>query len=105
MGRVTPARGRRSSSEENIRVLEEWSMAVLELTLELPVPSAADIEASQGGSRWSVAESGWKKLLPDLPDEAIALLATPVVVSAAPWAAPAAPVAATPRARRLRKRI
>jgi len=32
-------------------------------------------------ARWSVEESGWKQLLPDLPDEVIALLATPVVVS------------------------
>jgi hypothetical protein len=32
-------------------------------------------------SRWSVAEAGWKDLLPDLPDEVIALLATPVVAS------------------------
>lgn len=31
--------------------------------------------------RWSVAEAGWKDLLPDLPDEVIALLATPVVAS------------------------
>ncbi len=31
---------------------------------------------------WSVEESGWKQLLPDLPDDVIALLATPVVVSA-----------------------
>ena len=33
--------------------------------------------------RWSVAEAGWKDLLPDLPDEVIALLATPVVASVA----------------------
>jgi hypothetical protein len=32
-------------------------------------------------SRWSVAEMGWKDLLPDLPDEVIELLATPVVAS------------------------
>jgi hypothetical protein len=31
--------------------------------------------------RWSVAEAGWKDLLPDLPDDVIALLATPVVAS------------------------
>jgi hypothetical protein len=35
-------------------------------------------------SRWSVAEAGWKDLLPDLPDEVIALLATPVVASVEP---------------------
>lgn len=34
--------------------------------------------------RWSVAEAGWKDLLPDLPDEVIALLATPVVASVDP---------------------
>jgi hypothetical protein len=32
-------------------------------------------------SRWSVAEAGWKDLLPDLPDEVIELLATPVLAS------------------------
>jgi hypothetical protein len=42
----------------------------------------ADVVASRGASRWSVAECGWKKLLPDLPDDVIALLADPVVVSA-----------------------
>ncbi len=41
-----------------------------------------DVAASQGAARWSVAECGWKKLLPDLPDDVIALLADPVVVSA-----------------------
>jgi hypothetical protein len=54
----------------------------MELTLDLPAPHEADVAASQGGARWSVAETGWKRLLPDLPDEVIALLATPVVVSA-----------------------
>ena len=34
----------------------------------------ADVAASQGAARWSVAECGWKKLLPDLPDDVIALL-------------------------------
>src|SRR2546430_3845070 len=41
----------------------------------------ADVVASRGTSRWSVAEGGWKKLLPDLPDDVIELLADPVVVS------------------------
>jgi hypothetical protein len=36
--------------------------------------------------RWSVAEAGWKDLLPDLPDEVIALLAAPVVASVEPSA-------------------
>jgi hypothetical protein len=34
--------------------------------------------------RWSVAEVAWKDLLPDLPDEVIELLATPVVASVDP---------------------
>ena len=42
----------------------------------------SDVAASQGAARWSVAECGWKKLLPDLPDDVSALLAPPVVVSA-----------------------
>ena len=49
----------------------------------------ADVVASRGTSRWSVAECGWKKLLPDLPDDVIELLADPVVVSAQAWTAPA----------------
>ena len=70
-------------------------MAAQELLLDLPaldLPPAADVAVSSGRTRWSVAECGWKKLLPELPDEVIALLATPVVVSAqalAPTATPA----------------
>ncbi len=41
--------------------------------------------------RWSVAEAGWKDLLPDLPDEVIALLATPVVATVDPPAEPEEP--------------
>jgi hypothetical protein len=41
-----------------------------------------DIEGSRSTSSWSVAECGWKQLLPDLPDEVIAMLATPIVVTA-----------------------
>jgi hypothetical protein len=48
----------------------------------LTAPHEADVAASQGSARWSVAELGWKKLLPELPDDVIALLAAPVVVSA-----------------------
>jgi hypothetical protein len=33
-------------------------------------------------SRWSVEERAWKQELPHLPDDVIALLATPVVVHA-----------------------
>ena len=48
-----------------------------------------DVAASQGGARWSVADDGWKKVLPDLPDDVIALLADPVVVSAQALTPPA----------------
>jgi hypothetical protein len=48
---------------------------------QLEVPSA-DVELSSSTSAWSVAECGWKQILPDLPDEVIAMLATPVVVTA-----------------------
>jgi hypothetical protein len=41
-----------------------------------------DVESSRSTSSWSVAECGWKQLLPDLPDEVIAMLATPIVVTA-----------------------
>ena len=52
-----------------------------ELTQDLYVP-LADVEVSSSTSSWSVAECGWKQILPDLPDDVIALLATPVVVTA-----------------------
>jgi hypothetical protein len=82
----------------------------------------ADVAASQGAARWSVAECGWKKLLPDLPDDVIALLADPVVVSAQALAGPPTQIVdakptgygdrvptflapAAPRARRARHRI
>jgi hypothetical protein len=56
----------------------------------------ADVIASRGTSRWSVAECGWKKLLPDLPDDVIELLADPVLVSAHAWTATAAARVAVP---------
>jgi hypothetical protein len=59
-----------------------------ELTQDLFVP-LADIEVSRSTSSWSVAECGWKQILPDLPDDVIALLATPVVVTAEALVAPA----------------
>jgi hypothetical protein len=80
----------------------------------------ADVAASQGAARWSVADCGWKKLLPDLPDDVIALLADPVVVSAQALAGPPKKMVeptgygertpqflapAAPRARRARHRI
>ena len=67
-----------------------------ELTQDLYVP-LADVEVSSSRSSWSVAECGWKQILPDLPDDVIALLATPVVVTAealTPPARPAPPVSA-----------
>jgi uncharacterized protein (DUF1015 family) len=51
-------------------------------TLDLPL--ATQVAASQSAARWSVAEYQWKELRPDLPDDVIALLATPVVVSVQP---------------------
>ena len=56
-------------------------MVTQELTQDLFVP-LADVEVSRSASSWSVAECGWKQILPDLPDDVIALLATPVVVTA-----------------------
>jgi hypothetical protein len=34
---------------------------------------------------WSVEERAWKQDLPHLPDDVIALLATPVIVTVSPW--------------------
>ena len=41
-----------------------------------------DVVESASTSCWSVEERAWKQELPHLPDEVIALLATPVVVTA-----------------------
>lgn len=66
----------------------------------------------QSGTRWSVAECGWKQLRPDLSDDVIDLLAAPVVVSAQPpWRIrvpdPTVPLIAPglSRARRARHRL
>ena len=68
-------------------------MATQELTQDPFVP-LTDVEVSRSTSSWSVAECGWKQILPDLPDDVIALLATPVVVTAESLI-PSRPVAAT----------
>jgi hypothetical protein len=47
----------------------------------LVVPRA-EVEVSRSTAAWSVTGDGWKQVLPDLPDDVIVLLATPVVVSA-----------------------
>jgi len=41
-----------------------------------------DADENVSASCWTVEERAWKQELPDLPDEVIALLATPVVVTA-----------------------
>ncbi|GEM_PF-2614877 len=46
------------------------------------ITGTADVDESRSATSWSVEERAWKQLLPDLPDDVIALLATPVVVSA-----------------------
>ena len=47
----------------------------------VPVSSAA-VADSCSAACWSVEERAWKQELPDLPDDVIALLAPPVVVTA-----------------------
>ena len=42
-------------------------------------------------TRWTVQDRAWKQDLPDLPDDVIALLAPPVVVSASTIAGRAVP--------------
>ena len=44
--------------------------------------SSADVADSCSAACWSVEERAWKQDLPDLPDDVIALLAPPVVVTA-----------------------
>jgi len=62
-------------------------VATQELTADIHVPFA-EVEGSRSASSWSVAANEWKQLLPDLPDDVIALLATPVVVTAEALVAP-----------------
>ena len=42
-------------------------------------------------TRWTVQDRAWKQDLPDLPDDVIALLAPPVVVSASTTSGRAVP--------------
>ena len=68
-------------------------MATTDCTPERSEP-LAEVEDGASATTWPVAETGWKQLLPDLPDDVIALLATPVVVTAeslAPSPTPADP--------------
>jgi hypothetical protein len=58
-------------------------VAVPEPDRDRPAPVDPLVEASR---RWSVVRSGWKELLPYLPDDMIALLAAPIVVSVEPSA-------------------
>jgi hypothetical protein len=58
-----------------------------------------DVAASASASCWSVEERAWKQELPHLSDDVIALLATPVVVTATAFSGrtvPAAPNEAAP---------
>jgi hypothetical protein len=66
---------------DELSTVERDAVATQELTQDLVIPFDA-IELSSSTSSWSVAECGWKQILPDLPDDVIAMLATPVVVTA-----------------------
>ena len=66
-------------------------VATQEVAQEIVVPTA-EVNGSRTTSSWSVAGSGWKQLLPHLPDDVIAMLATPVVVTAESFAAPRQPI-------------
>jgi hypothetical protein len=54
-----------------------------------------DVAESASTSCWSVQERAWKQELPHLPDEVIALLATPVVVTASAFSGRTIPAACT----------
>jgi hypothetical protein len=47
-----------------------------------------DVDENASASCWTVEERAWKQELPDLPDDVIALLATPVVVTASAFGRP-----------------
>ena len=65
-------------------------MASQDLTMNVaPAPAQAPAQAGDrepdvhcSARSWGVEERGWKQLLPDLPDDVIALLAPPIVVTA-----------------------
>jgi hypothetical protein len=69
--------------------MERDAVTTQELTTPEFVVPHDDVERSQSTASWSVAECGWKQILPDLPDDVIAMLATPVVVTAASLSAEA----------------
>jgi hypothetical protein len=48
----------------------------------MTMPTATIETPAEPETRWTVQERAWKQDLPDLPDDVIALLAPPVVVSA-----------------------
>ncbi len=60
------------------------------------IPSAPTSPATSAETRWTVQERAWKQDLPDLPDDVIALLAPPVVVSASITSGRAVPRAVAP---------
>jgi hypothetical protein len=49
-------------------------------------PTPADVAEHRSNACWTVEERAWKQVLPDLPDDVIALLAAPVVVMTEPFA-------------------
>ena len=53
--------------------------------------TSPDVARCCSTARWRVEESAWKNFQPDLADEIIALLATPIVVSAEPVEPPPEP--------------
>ena len=55
----------------------------------------ADSTDELAETRWTVQDRAWKQDLPDLPDDVIALLAPPVVVSASTTSGRAVPGAVT----------
>jgi hypothetical protein len=60
-----------------------------------PTTTAAATTPTSNDTRWTVQERAWKQDLPDLPDDVIALLAPPVVVSASTTSGRAVPRAMT----------
>lgn len=54
-------------------------------------PATTGSTLTSPDTRWTVQERAWKQDLPDLPDDVIALLAPPVVVSASTTAGRAVP--------------
>jgi hypothetical protein len=60
----------------------EGAVVVASAEVDQPQASADEVAGCASAAMWSVQEQGWADVAPTLSEDAIALLAPPVVVSA-----------------------